>query len=98
MLTPDAELPVPTILLRCRPKLEAASQFIVLNQKISQLSREILQRRGAEGELRELNQTLEVRAEERAREDRECCISAPRDGERIRRDGERDNRLRDFYT
>jgi PAS domain S-box-containing protein len=41
------------ILLRCRPKREAVSQFTILNDKIADLTREIVARRAAEETLRE---------------------------------------------
>jgi PAS domain S-box-containing protein len=41
------------ILLRCRPKREAVSQFTILNEKIAELTREIVARRAAEEALRE---------------------------------------------
>ncbi|MGE0260089.1 MAG: PAS domain-containing protein [Alphaproteobacteria bacterium] len=43
----------PPILLRCRPKREAVSQFTILNEKIAGLTREIVARRAAEDALRE---------------------------------------------
>jgi PAS domain S-box-containing protein len=44
------------------------SPFKLLNQKMSELSREIVARRRAEADLRKLNESLEQRIEERARE------------------------------
>ncbi len=41
------------ILLRCRPKPEAVSQFTILNEKIADLTREIVARRAAEEALRD---------------------------------------------
>ncbi|MGD9615020.1 MAG: ATP-binding protein [Alphaproteobacteria bacterium] len=41
------------LLLRCRPKREAVSQFTILNEKIADLTREIVIRRAAEEALRE---------------------------------------------
>jgi PAS domain-containing protein len=41
------------ILLRCRPKREAVTQFTILNEKIAELTREIVARRTAEEALRE---------------------------------------------
>ena len=41
------------ILLRCRSKREAVSQFTILNEKIAELTREIVARRAAEEALRE---------------------------------------------
>jgi PAS domain S-box-containing protein len=41
------------ILLQCRPKQEATSQFTLLNKKVASLSREILARRQAEAALHE---------------------------------------------
>ena len=41
------------ILLRCRPKPEAVSQFTILNEKIAGLTREIVARRAAEEALRD---------------------------------------------
>ena len=41
------------ILLRCRPKREAVSQFTILNEKIAELTRETVARRAAEEALRE---------------------------------------------
>ena len=41
------------ILLRCRPKREAISQFTILNEKIAELTREIGARRAAEEALRQ---------------------------------------------
>ena len=41
------------ILLRCRPKREAVSQFTILNEKIADLTREIVARRAAEEALRD---------------------------------------------
>src|SRR5581483_10699599 len=58
-------------LLRCRQRAEAAIGFAALNQQIADLSQEIRGRRAAEAELHLLNETLEQRIEERAREVRE---------------------------
>jgi PAS domain S-box-containing protein len=41
------------VLLRCRPKREAVTQFTILNEKIANLTREIAARRAAEEALRE---------------------------------------------
>ncbi len=41
------------ILLRCRPKREAVSQFTILSEKIADLTREIVARRAAEEALRD---------------------------------------------
>jgi PAS domain S-box-containing protein len=57
-----------TILLRCRPRVESISRFTLLNQKIAMLTHEVLGRRRAEDALRRLNDELESRVEERARE------------------------------
>jgi hypothetical protein len=42
------------LFLRCRPKHESTDQFVLLNQKIASLSREVLERRKAERERDEL--------------------------------------------
>ena len=48
----DAEPAV--LLIRCRPKAEATDQFVLLNQKIAALSKEVLERRKAEHQRDEL--------------------------------------------
>jgi PAS domain S-box-containing protein len=70
-LRPSGQIAPRTIFLRFRQKAEAAAGFAVLNQKISDLSREITGRHAADAELRRLNDTLEQRIEERTREVRE---------------------------
>jgi PAS domain S-box-containing protein len=67
-LRPLGEIAPRTILLRCRHKGDGAVGFAVLNQKIADLSREIRGRQAAEAELRQLNETLEQRIEERTNE------------------------------
>jgi signal transduction histidine kinase/CheY-like chemotaxis protein len=44
----------PVLLLRCRAKNETTDQFVLLNEKIASLSREIMERRKAEFERNEL--------------------------------------------
>jgi PAS domain S-box-containing protein len=61
-------IPPSTVILRCRPKRETVSRFTLLNQKISELSREINARHQAEDDLQKLNETLEQQAEQRAQE------------------------------
>jgi PAS domain S-box-containing protein len=68
LLAATGSIPPFTIILRCRPKRETVSRFTLLNQKISELSREINARRRAEEELRLNNENLELRAEQRAQE------------------------------
>jgi PAS domain S-box-containing protein len=67
-LRPEGRLGPRTVLLRCRPKIEASVSFAALNQKIADLSREIRGRHEAETELKELNITLEQRIDARAEE------------------------------
>jgi PAS domain S-box-containing protein len=68
VLAPVDEIPPGTILLRCRGKPEAGSHFRLLNEKIAELSREVMRRRRVEDDLRRLNETLEDRVEQRAAE------------------------------
>ena len=56
------------VVLRCRPTREAVSRFTLLNNQISNLTREVAGRRRIEDELRRVNETLEQRAEARAQE------------------------------
>jgi signal transduction histidine kinase len=56
------------ILLRCRRKIEATSRFTLLNQKIADLTREIVARRAAEEALHRFTDTLEQRVAERTRQ------------------------------
>ena len=60
MVLPLENRASPTIVvMRCRPTRETVSQFTVLNNQISNLTREIIGRRRIEDELRRVNQTLE---------------------------------------
>jgi signal transduction histidine kinase/CheY-like chemotaxis protein len=47
-LAPRTETAPAVLFIRCRPKAEATDQFALLNQKISDLSKEILERKKAE--------------------------------------------------
>lgn len=47
-IAPRTETSPAVLFLRCRPKAEATDQFALLNQKISDLSKEILERKKAE--------------------------------------------------
>ncbi|MDX2477015.1 MAG: hypothetical protein QNL05_06590, partial [Gammaproteobacteria bacterium] len=49
------------IMLQCTNKKQSTAVFVALNQKIEQLTREIVERRNAEKEVRLLNQELERR-------------------------------------
>ena len=48
------------IMLRCRPKREAVTQFTILNEKITELTREIVVRRAAEEALRESERQFRI--------------------------------------
>jgi PAS domain S-box-containing protein len=67
-LRPSGRIGPDVLMLRCRLQPEAVSRFTVLNQKISDLTREIMGRRNAEQQLQQLNDELETRVEERARQ------------------------------
>ena len=70
-LRPAGDIGRGAVLLRCRPKAGAISRFTALNQKITELTREITSRHHAEAQLRDLNATLEQRIDERTREIKE---------------------------
>ncbi|MBN3896707.1 MAG: PAS domain-containing protein [Nostoc sp. NOS(2021)] len=53
------------ILLRLENRTLATSNFVLLNQKINELAKEVQRRRQAEEALQEANQELEIRVEER---------------------------------
>jgi PAS domain S-box-containing protein len=53
------------ILLRLEKRTLASSNFVLLNQKIDELAKEVQRRKQAEKELWEANQELEIRVEER---------------------------------
>jgi signal transduction histidine kinase/ActR/RegA family two-component response regulator len=54
VLEPATDASEGLIFFRCRPKAEATDQFVLLNQKIAALSREILERKKAEQQRDEL--------------------------------------------
>ncbi|MEH2323140.1 MAG: ATP-binding protein [Nostoc sp.] len=53
------------ILLRLENRTLATGNFIILNQKIDELAKEVQRRKQAEEELKKVNQELEIRVEER---------------------------------
>ncbi len=54
VIQPRAEGSPAVLFLRCRPKAESTDQFVLLNQKIAALSKEIIERRKAEQQRDEL--------------------------------------------
>jgi signal transduction histidine kinase/CheY-like chemotaxis protein len=70
VLEPKTDASEGLLFVRCRPKAEATDQFVLLNQKISALSKEILDRKKAEqqrDELLENERAARVEAERNSR-------------------------------
>jgi PAS domain S-box-containing protein len=68
VLRPAAEGLQALICLRCIPRQISNSQFVLLNQKVEELNREIVARRRSEEQVLHLNEELEQRIAERTNE------------------------------